>query len=62
MIGSIVFVYAMLTSFVLSGASLNHRLGRPNPPVLEHMGYVLCGVSAAVSAGLVGYALTLPSA
>jgi hypothetical protein len=49
MLGSIVFTYGMLTSFVLQGATRNARLARPNPPMLQYIGYVLCGLSAGLS-------------
>lgn len=49
MVGPMVFVYGLLISFVLSGASRNARLRRPNPPVMQYAGYVLCGLSGGVS-------------
>ena len=60
MLGAIVFTYGMLTSFVLQGASRNRRLRRPNPPMLEYVGYVLCGLSAGLSAMLLLMAFTAP--
>lgn len=56
MLGAIVLTYGMLTSFVLQGASRNARLKRPNPPMLQYVGYVLLGTTAAASAILLGYA------
>ncbi|MFN3435197.1 MAG: hypothetical protein ACK4ZY_12470 [Sphingomonas sp.] len=58
MLGAIVFTYGMLTSFVLQGASRNARLARPNPPMLQYIGYVLCGLSAGLSAMLLLMAFT----
>ena len=49
MLGAIVFTFGMLMSFVLQGASRNARLERPNPPMLQYIGYVLCGLSAGLS-------------
>ncbi len=60
MLGSIVFTYGMLASFVLSGASRNRRLHRPNPPILAYVGYVLCGLSGGLSLMLLLAALTMP--
>jgi hypothetical protein len=56
MLGAVVFTYGMLTSFVLSGASRNRKLSRPNPRVLEFVGYVLCGTSGMASALLAVHA------
>ena len=56
MFGAIAFAYGLLTSFVLSGASLNHKLKRPHPPILLYVGYVCCGCSAGISALLFLYA------
>jgi hypothetical protein len=58
MLGSIVFTYGMLTSFVLQGATRNARLARPNPPMLRYIGYVLCGLSAGLSILLLIMAVT----
>jgi len=49
MFGAIVFTYGLLTSFVLSGASRNRKLQRPNPPMLVHIGYVCFGFSIGLS-------------
>ncbi|MBS0284637.1 MAG: hypothetical protein JSS15_09485 [Proteobacteria bacterium] len=49
MVGPIVFTYGLLMSFVLTGASRNARLRRPNPPVMQYTGYVLCGLTGALS-------------
>ncbi|KQT31433.1 hypothetical protein ASG29_15440 [Sphingomonas sp. Leaf412] len=56
MLGAVVFTYGMLMSFVLSGASRNAKLARPNPPILQYVGYVLLGATAAVSVALLVYA------
>lgn len=56
MFGAAVFTYGMLTSFVLSGASRNHRLARPNPPIMNYLGHLLFGMSASASVLLGGYA------
>jgi hypothetical protein len=50
MLGAIVFTYGMLTSFVLSGASRNRKLQRPNPPMLTYVGFVCFGFSVGLSA------------
>ncbi|WEJ98208.1 MAG: hypothetical protein P0Y59_14785 [Candidatus Sphingomonas phytovorans] len=52
MFGAIAFAYGLLTSFVLSGASRNQRLKRPNPPMLVYVGHVCFGCSAGLSAML----------
>ena len=49
MVGTAVFCYGMLVSFIFSGASRNAKLSRPNPPVMQYIGYVLCGLSAGAS-------------
>jgi hypothetical protein len=58
MLGAIVFTYGMLMSFVLQGASRNARLKRPNPPMLQYVGYLLCGLSAGLSGMLLLMAFT----
>ena len=55
MFESIAFTFGLLTSFVLSGASLNNRLKRPHQPILLYIGYLCCGVCAALSAALFLY-------
>lgn len=52
MFGPIMFTYGLLMSFVLSGASRNAKLRRPNPPIVQYTGYVLCGLTGALSAML----------
>ncbi len=49
MLGAIVFTYGMLMSFVLQGATRNARLKKPNPPMLQYIGYVLVGLTAGLS-------------
>jgi len=56
MVGPMVFVYGLLVSFILSGASRNAKLRRPNPPVMQYTGYVLCGLTGGVSLLLFGLA------
>lgn len=60
MLGAIVFTYGMLASFVLSGASRNRKLRRPNPPILAYVGYVLCGLSGGLALMLLFAAFTTP--
>ncbi|HEX8484520.1 hypothetical protein [Sphingomonas sp.] len=60
MLGAIVFTYGMLASFVLSGASRNRRMKRPNPPILAYVGYVLCGLSGGLALMLFVAAFTTP--
>jgi hypothetical protein len=52
-----VLTYGLLTSFVLSGASRNAKLARPNPPVLRYIGWFLFGASGGGAVLLFGYAL-----
>ena len=47
MFGVVAFTYGLLTSFILSGASRNKRLRRPNPPIMDYAAFALCAVSAA---------------
>jgi hypothetical protein len=56
MFGAVAFTYGMLLSFVLSGASRNRKLQRANPAVLTYTGYVLVGMTAALSMATLGYA------
>ncbi|MBV8237569.1 MAG: hypothetical protein JO221_02245 [Sphingomonas sp.] len=56
MAGPMVFVYALLVCFILSGASRNAKLRRPNPPIMQYTGYVLCGVTGGISLLLFGIA------
>jgi hypothetical protein len=53
----VALVYGMLSMFVLSGAERNLKAARPNPRMLEMVGYVLCGFSATASLGLAGAAV-----
>lgn len=59
------FTYSMLSGFVLSSASRNKREGRSNPPMLDHVGHFLIGISIAISMVLAYVAmmdLDLPTA
>ena len=56
MVGTVVFFYGLLLSFIFSGASRNAKLRRPNPPVLQYLGYVLCGLTAGASLALMAHA------
>ena len=49
MIGPAVFTYGLLLSFILTGASRNAKLRRPNPPVIQYTGYIMCGLTGALS-------------
>ncbi|MGJ3629128.1 hypothetical protein AB5I41_23840 [Sphingomonas sp. MMS24-JH45] len=42
--------------FVLSGASRNAKRRQPNPKMLQYVGYLLLGATAAASVLLFGYA------
>jgi hypothetical protein len=57
MFGVVVFTYGLVTSFVLSGASRNRKLQRPNPPMLVHIGHVCLGFSIGLSSLMTGLAL-----
>lgn len=50
--------YGVLASVILSAAQRNRKLARPHPPLLLYMGYLLCGLSAGLSAILAIVALT----
>jgi len=56
MAGPMIFVYGLLVSFVLTGASRNARLRRPNPPIMQYTGYVLCGLTGGLSLMLLAVA------
>ncbi len=58
MLGAIVFTYGMLMSFVLQGATRNAKLKKPNPPMLQYIGYVLVGLTAGLSGLLLLMAFT----
>ena len=57
MLEAVAITYGMLLSFVLSGASRNRKLARPNPPVLSCIGYVLLGGTCTASVSLACYAI-----
>lgn len=52
MMFAVVFVYAFLCSFVLSSATRNKRENRPNPPMVDYVGYALVGISIVACASL----------
>ncbi|HVF94208.1 MAG TPA: hypothetical protein VM900_07825 [Sphingomonas sp.] len=60
MLGAIVLTYGMLASFVLSGATRNRRMRRPDPPILAYVGWVLCGLSGGLAVLLLFAAFTSP--
>lgn len=57
MVETAVFTYGLLASFVLSAASHNQRAQRPNPPIMNYVGYILLGMSAGAAVLLAGYAV-----
>ncbi|WBH16892.1 hypothetical protein [Sphingomonas radiodurans] len=57
MVGTAMFFYGLLLSFIFSGASRNAKLHRPNPPMMQYLGYVLCGLTAGVSVILIAHAV-----
>ncbi len=57
MVETAVFTFGLLTSFVLSAATRNRRMDRPNPPIMTSIGLVLTGMSAGGSVLLGGYAV-----
>lgn len=57
MVEAAVFTYGLLASFVLSAASHNERAKRPNPPIMNYVGFVLLGMSAAAAVLLTAYAV-----
>jgi hypothetical protein len=57
MVGTAMFVYGLLMSFIFSGASRNAKLSRPNPPILVNLGYLLCGLTAGASVILAVHAV-----
>ena len=56
MLEAVALTFGMLVSFVLTGATRNRKLQRPNPPMLTYVGYVLVGITACVSLMAAGYA------
>ncbi|WP_294191479.1 hypothetical protein [uncultured Sphingomonas sp.] len=56
MFGAVAFTYGLLLTFVMSGATRNAKLSRPNPAMLSAIGYVLVGITSAASLLLFGYA------
>ncbi|WEK42439.1 MAG: hypothetical protein P0Y64_13710 [Candidatus Sphingomonas colombiensis] len=49
MVGPAVFTYGLLMSFIFAGASRNAKLRRPNPPMIQYTGYIMCGLTGALS-------------
>ncbi|CAH0349309.1 hypothetical protein BH11PSE5_BH11PSE5_19140 [soil metagenome] len=49
--------YGVLASFVLTSAGRNRAKQQPHPPMVQYVGYMLCGVSAGASAILSGIAI-----
>jgi cytochrome bd-type quinol oxidase subunit 2 len=56
-----IFVYAMLTLFVLQAMGRNHRAQRPNPQMMTMVGWGLFSLSStlAILLGAVALALAL---
>lgn len=48
--------YGVLASFVISSAGRNRATRKPHPPILRHVGYMMCGMSAGACAILTGIA------
>ena len=48
--------YGVVASFVLSSAGRNRAASKAHPPILRHVGYMLCGMSAGTCAILTGIA------
>lgn len=59
MVGAVVFTYGFLMSFVFAGASRNAKLRRANPPIVQYVGYLLCGISIGTSVALLAHAVGL---
>jgi hypothetical protein len=51
--------YGLWASVILSAAQRNRKRGRPHPPLLLYVGYLLCGLSGGVALALAYVALTL---
>lgn len=49
MLEAVAVTYGMLLSFVLSSASRNRKLDRPNAPMVNYVGYVLFGATATAA-------------
>ena len=53
----VALLYGFLSMFVINGAARNKREKRPNPRVLEYVGYMLLGLSITTGVLLLGKAL-----
>ncbi|MBU3079226.1 hypothetical protein [Sphingomonas quercus] len=51
MLNFVVFLYAMLTMFVLGAMRQNEIAGRANPEIVQHFGWGLMVVSLLTSGG-----------
>ena len=54
-----VFLYGLLTAFVLLSAEQNRRLSRPNPAMVTAVGWGLFSMSSTLAVLLGGIALAL---
>lgn len=59
MIEFTVFLYGLLSAFVLMSAEQNRRLARPNPAMVTAMGWGLFSMSSTLAVLLGGVALAL---
>ena len=59
MVGAVAFTYGLLMSFVMSAIARNTKLKRPNPRMVQAIGYVLCGMTAMLSITLFAGAAAL---
>lgn len=59
MIEFTVFLYGLLTAFVLMAAEQNRRLERPNPAMVTAVGWGLFSMSSTLAVLLGGVALAL---
>lgn len=59
MIEFTVFLYGLLTAFVLMSAEQNRRLARPNPAMVTAVGWGLFSMSSTLAVLMGGVALAL---
>lgn len=59
MIEFTVFLYGLLTAFVLMSAEQNRRLSRPNPAMVTAVGWGLFSMSSTLAVLMGGIALAL---
>lgn len=52
-------IYGVLTGYVLTRATRNRQRRRANSALVEHLGWLLCGVSLAIAVVLFGWAALL---